>query len=238
MATPNLAITTVVASQNQKEVTINDAFTQIDGATQDYVNIDCSGGGTVTLSSTNYTHYFYLRLTGSPSAAFTFKVPDGKRVFVIRNTTAKDATIRATSSGATLSLGAGQVAFVASRGVDLDQLTEAASSNFSMAMVVPGKPTDGGTVFFFKVTQAFTLPVDCAGSTALALTGSSGTVHFDIKKNGTDLGDITFTSSTNGTFTLAGGASFAVNDVFAIVAPSPQDSTLSDVALTFLCTRS
>jgi hypothetical protein len=115
MASPNLAITHVAASQNQKEAAINDMS---DRAGDDAVDIDCSAGNT-NVAAADYRRHFLLRLTGTPGADFTLTLPDGKRVAAIHNATSRSATLRTVTLGATLALPVGQLLIVASRGSDL-----------------------------------------------------------------------------------------------------------------------
>ncbi|MBX6323947.1 MAG: hypothetical protein IRY94_19190, partial [Rhodospirillaceae bacterium] len=108
MSTPNLAITHVAASQNQKEVTINDALDRLDMAMNDTTDIDCTGGDTV-IAATDWRENFLLRLVGSPADAFTVTVPDGKRVAAVHNKTGRTATLRTTNPGSTVALRPGEL---------------------------------------------------------------------------------------------------------------------------------
>ena len=51
MTSPNLAAPHVAAAQNQKEVTINDATDALDLAMTATLELDCSAGGTITVSA-------------------------------------------------------------------------------------------------------------------------------------------------------------------------------------------
>lgn len=94
-------------------------------------------------------------------------------------------------------------------------------------------------IVYFPVLTALSCPDDFAGSVAKAKTASTGTVAFTIKKNGSTVGTATFTASATGVFATSGGATtFVDGDTFEVVAPpATQDATLSDVGLTFECTR-
>jgi hypothetical protein len=120
VATSNLAVTEVVASQNNKEVTINDAFEKLDQATQGELDTDATAGGSVVLSAANFTGFFMHLLSGSPGAGFTFDVPASKRFFAIRNTSGQTATVQVTGGGgASEAVADGEMALLYSDGADI-----------------------------------------------------------------------------------------------------------------------
>lgn len=84
-------------------------------------------------------------------------------------------------------------------------------------------------VFALVTPVAFNLPSGMTGSVAKAKTASTGTATFDVKKNGTNIGTLTFTSSATGVFALASQTSFAVGDLLEIVGPASADATLADL---------
>lgn len=239
MASPNLAITHVAAAQNQKEVTVNDAIDRLDLASNDTVDIDCSGGNT-TVSAADYRENFLLRLTGTPGADFTVTLPDGKRVLAIHNTTAKAATVRTATLGATVTLRPGELSIVASRGASLVALAASAVGGlYDIGLFIPGQPAASAMVFQFVVSRAISFPVNLAGSLAKAGTAATSAAAFTLRRNGANIGTIDFAAgSATATFTLAGGAAFAAGDVLEILAPSPQDATLADVSITLIASRS
>ena len=64
----------------------------------------------------------------------------------------------------------------------------------------------------------------------MAATGSS---VFNLAKNGTNFGTVTFAASgTTGTFAAASATSFAAGDVLTVTGPATADATLADIALT------
>lgn len=105
--TPDLNITHISASQNQKDVTANAAFDQLDVAIAGSASVDCTAGGTITLDSlalvNNYKVWGYrrLKLTGTPSAAFTIVVPlTYPKEYIVDNQSGQAATVKgATGTG-------------------------------------------------------------------------------------------------------------------------------------------
>src|ERR1019366_4452497 len=82
--TPNLAITEVAASQDQKEVTINDGLTQLDNATQLSQSVTLSSNiGTLSVGVFTHAATFVIP---SLTATGTLHVPASNRVFYVDNT--------------------------------------------------------------------------------------------------------------------------------------------------------
>ncbi len=239
MPSPNLAIAHVAAAQNQKEVTVNDAIDKLDLASNDSVDIDCSGGNT-TVSAADYRENFLIRLTGTPAADFTLTLPDGKRVISLHNTTAKAATARTATLGATVTMRAGELSIVASRGTNLVALAASAVGGlYDIGLFIPGPPAASAMVFQFVVPRAINFPVDLVGSLAKAGTAATSAAACTLRRNGSNIGTVDFAGAASAaTFTLAGGAAFAAGDVLEMLAPSLQDATLADVSITLMASRS
>jgi hypothetical protein len=112
-------------------------------------------------------------------------------------------------------------------------------ANESVVSFLNGLPGDTFLLLAYKVERALTLPANMAGSYGRLTANPAATAVYTLKKNGSSVGTISV--STGGAFTFAttGGTSqsFAAGDEFALYAPSPQDSTLSDVGLTILFNR-
>lgn len=109
MATDNLQIPDIAASQNQKEVTANAAHNLLDDAMNSSVAKVISGDTTFSAAETRENRTVVL--TGTPGAAFTVNMPDtNKREMNVVNETNSDATIR-NSAG---SVGAKDVITIAS----------------------------------------------------------------------------------------------------------------------------
>jgi len=238
MPTPNLAITHVAASQNQKEVTINDALDKLDLAMNDTVDVDCTGGNT-TVSTPDYRENFLIRLTGTPASDFTLTVPDGKRILAVHNTTVRIATLRTTTAGATVILRASELGIVGSRGTNLVSLAASAIGGlYDLGLFIPGQPAATALVFQYVFPRGVSFPTSLTGSTGRAATGATSLASFALRKNGTNVGSVDFTAGQAvASFTLAGGASFAAGDVLELLAPTPQDATLADISLSFVGAR-
>jgi hypothetical protein len=193
----------------------------------------------VTSSASNQ-----FRLPGSADMALT---PNSAAFLMYDSTVSRWRVIGGTGSG-----GGGAAAFTdltdapASYSGQAFDFVRVASGNASLEfftipylvpMYGPGSYTNGQLVQRFKVVEPFRLPSGASGSQADAGTASTGNVDFHIKKNGSDVGTVTYNVSTSGTFTVGSDADFAAGDVLTFVGPATADATLADVSITLKCKR-
>ena len=109
--TPNLAITHVDPSQSDKTVTLNAGFDELDEAIAGLTSKDCSAGGTITLATAEWRN-MVLKLTGAPSGAYNVVVPNGPKLYMVRNSSGQDATIKtAAGTGITVADATNQVVY-------------------------------------------------------------------------------------------------------------------------------
>lgn len=108
MATPNLDILHLLENQDNKEVTINDGFDQLDDAMNSILSVDITSGG-ANLTLTQFRNHFAFRCTGSPSVAPTLTLPTGvERCFAVINDTIQSLSVEfedAASDALTLASG-------------------------------------------------------------------------------------------------------------------------------------
>lgn len=109
-------------------------------------------------------------------------------------------------------------------------------NDITIGVFAAGLMTDGELILAYNATVGFTLPNSYTGSVANSTDVSAGTVAFSVKKNGTSIGSITFTSASTGVFSGA-GATFVAGDKLTIEAPSPPDATLKNVSISLKGTR-
>ncbi len=106
--TPYLGIPQVSASQNQKEVTINDAILALEAATNAVLTVDYTGVTTYTLTATQATRNMIFKLTNASSASilnFPIAINGASlnRTFVVRNESGQAQTIKfASGAGSTV----------------------------------------------------------------------------------------------------------------------------------------
>ena len=109
---------------------------------------------------------------------------------------------------------------------------------FDICSFYPGEPTASAFLQRFIAGRAITLPTSLTGSYAKAAVAATATTDFDITKNGSSVGTISFAAAaTTATFTFASPVSLAVGDILAIIAPASPDATCADISITLVGTR-
>lgn len=107
--TPILAIPLVGPTQNDKTTTMNDAIAAIEDATQDQLAVSFASGN-VTLTALQYTRHLVFICSGL-TADRNLVVPLTKRLFVVRNSSAYNVTVKG-ATGATVVIAAGDGAII------------------------------------------------------------------------------------------------------------------------------
>jgi hypothetical protein len=108
---------------------------------------------------------------------------------------------------------------------------------YDIGIPIVGTP-DAGEVIGFTFTQAVTFPANFVGSYATSASAAAASTVFDLKKNGSSIGTVTFAmAATTGTFSTTGSVSFAPGDLFELVCPAVQDVTWANGDFTFAGTR-
>lgn len=109
---------------------------------------------------------------------------------------------------------------------------------FDVTTFYPGVPTASAKLLCVPVARAVTFPSNFAGSYAKAGAAATASTAFDVQKNGTSVGTITFAAAASvGTFVTAAVVTLAAGDVLAIIAPSTADTSLADVGIVLAGTR-
>lgn len=135
MPSDNLNIPLVSTSQNQKELTINDAINAIDNALNSSLNITITVDRTLTTDE--FTRNVIFNLTGTPAGAFNLVIPATERLFAVRNNTGQTVTVKYSASGS-FPISTGDAALIHSNGTDIVGL---------------GGGTGGGATVFTDLTD-------------------------------------------------------------------------------------
>jgi hypothetical protein len=120
MSTPQLAITHIAESQNQKEVTANDAFDQLDdsvNAQTSIVNADAD----LPITLAQLAGAGVLKFTGTLTADRYINIPAGMRAFIVRNAaTGGNLIVQVTGGGgASVAVAPGALVAMYCDGVDV-----------------------------------------------------------------------------------------------------------------------
>lgn len=120
------------------------------------------------------------------------------------------------------------------------QIADLAGGPFDVTVFYPGLPDAAAIALRVPVARAVTFPADFSGSYGRASAAATGSAAFDVTKNGTTIGTVTFgAGQSTATFTTAGNAvqTLAAGDVLAITCPGSADASLADVGIVLAGTR-
>jgi hypothetical protein len=114
--------------------------------------------------------------------------------------------------------------------------TTAASNEFiELSVFAAGVLDNSEVIFSHIVTRDLKLSSGLAGSRAKSIGAATASTVLNIKKNGTNVGTITFAASgSTGTFAMATATSFTGGDILTIVGPATADATLASVSISLL----
>ena len=130
---------------------------------------------------------------------------------------------------------ANSVLRVSSTNNQLEWVSADSLAPYDLASAINGKPAVNAVVLNFVAPRSFAIPAGMAGSRARASVNATATTVFTIKKNGVDVGTLTFTAANaNGVFAMAAQTAFVAGDLLTMVAPATADTTLADIAYTFV----
>jgi len=95
-----------------------------------------------------------------------------------------------------------------------------------------GQPDAGATILRLPIVRLVNFPSGFSGSRAVCVVAPTAEAVFSIQANGVEIGTITFAiGETAGVFAGAAG-NLDSSDILTIVAPNPQDASLSDIGIT------
>lgn len=238
----NLDLDQVVASQTQKEVTINEQAGQLDAAMTEQLAIDLVTDGATTLTDSQFRRNVGFVLTHD-DVLDTLTLPATliPKHFFVNNTAGTD-TVNIIKGSTTIPIVAGGTGqFIADSTTNgLVLLSENGALPYDMGTFFTGVPGNSEIILRFVFTRAVDFADNFAGSQFTATTAATASTVFDIDKGGVKVGDITIAiSGTTGTFdtTTPGITSFAAGDRLEIHGPASADATLADFDLTLFGTR-
>lgn len=108
------------------------------------------------------------------------------------------------------------------------------TGNGTMMMFFGGLPAASEKLFIGIVATGFTLAASLTGSEFAIGTNPTSTLTITLKKNGSSIGTVAFSTGGVPTVTFASPVSFVAGDLFEVDAPGSQDATGADISLSFL----
>lgn len=111
---------------------------------------------------------------------------------------------------------------------------------FDAVMFFPGAPTASAIVAQIVAARPLLFPGNLSGSVGYGKTAATASTVFDVKKNGSSVGSITFAASgTVPTFSTTASAAIALasGDRLEVIAPATPDATLANISFTLAGTR-
>ncbi len=259
-----LHIAFVASNQNQKETTINTGLAILEAAMNDQVSLSLASSNiTLTTDQFTkafhqvYSGHVVTRTVTVPATKRFFCVTNSGTAAITIHAQGSSGTDLSVAAGArVLALSDGTDIRALSSGVDaLGDLSDTSGvdgasagqylgyaggfwqpvdSVADVSFFTAGTPGSSAKVARHVFTRATRFVGNFDSSKGSADTASTGTATFTVKKNGSSVGTIVFTSATTATFTTSGGTSvdFAIGDVMTIAAPSSVDATLADISVT------
>jgi len=107
------------------------------------------------------------------------------------------------------------------------------STAYDIAGIYNGKPLASETIFRFVAVRSYNFSTTSADHYFYSAVTSSASKTFDLYNNATLIGSVTFNANDAfGTVSIS-SASFVASEIFSVLAPSSQDTTLSDLYFTF-----
>ncbi len=131
MATdPILGWTLIAESEDEPYVRANEIGLRITEATQQDISINVAAGSTIVVTSTQFEENVHFDLTGSPGGAFSLRVPDGDRNYVVENNSGQIATVDTVSgAGSPVAVAAADIVHLQNKGTDIVKTADVGSGS-------------------------------------------------------------------------------------------------------------
>ena len=227
---PILEILALTEAQAQKTTAINNVLQALEAALAARYELDCSAATTVgfnvtipynnanDLSDRTALRFIVLELTGNPTQNFDVVHPPKPHLFVVKNSTVRDATIHTgVFAGETVLLSAGASKLVYSIGnvagdiLELsftpETIKQAVDYGFSYYSQPEASVVMGRTI----VSRQVTFPANFAGSSGTVGVNPLAVKTLELYAGVTKIGEVTVSTVGNVSFSTVGATSKVVN---------------------------
>jgi hypothetical protein len=238
MPSPNLAIAHVAASQNQKEVTINDAIDALDRAMTDTLALDLSAGS-LSLTAAQLRAAMVLHPMGALTGPASILVPQIRRVFALLNTDSAFAiTVERGASAIVVEPGESAVLICDSSPDGLFWVGSGAPV-YDFGMVAGTAPGANEVLGKVVILRPLLIPADLAGSAIHVDTAPDADFAIAMTRNATAVASITVHDDVSATLATSANApvTIAAGDVIRFLAPASPDASISGISLTIAARR-
>lgn len=229
--TANLGITHIAASQNQKEVTANAAFSALDAAITETLAVSVSAGN-AALTQAQVRAAAVLAISGATTSGRTVTWPAVKRPFfaTLDASSTKAVSIKRGAKAYPIYPGGALYLFSDGTADSLQRLGEFGPQRTVHWM--RGTTSNGEIIARWQVQEDSVLLPDLLGWDVQADVAAAASTVFQVRKNGSQVGTITFAASgTVPTYATTSNAAvaFAAQDFIDIAAPATADTTLAGI---------
>jgi hypothetical protein len=238
MPSPNLAIAHVAASQNQKEVTINDAIDALDRAMTDTLALDLSAGS-LALTAAQLRAAMVLHPAGALTGPGSVLVPLIRRVFTLLNTDSAFAiTVERGASAVVVHPGESAVLICDGSPDGLFRVGPGAPA-YDFGMVASTAPAANEVLGKVVIPRPLLIPVDLAGSAIHVDTGPEDDFAIVMTRNAVAVASITVHDDASATLATSANApvTIAAGDVIRFLAPATPDAAITGISLTIAARR-
>lgn len=244
-STPNLLIDHISSSQNQKEVTANQAFDLLDAAMTDLLVKALPSDADYTLTGGEGNEalgHFAFSITGTITADRNIILPTNKKAYAIQNATTGGFNLvfkTSSGTGVTLAVDTTKFTLVYCDGTNIVALTTSSGKQrFRVGVYAPGVASNAQSLYSTEFADNVDFPSGAVGWIGKAKVAATASTVYTFSKNGTPFCTATFAASaTVATFAQASDAPFTADtDTLDIDGPATADATLSGVSFVLVGT--
>ena len=237
--TTNLNASYITANQNQKEVTANAAFDRLDQAATETLAVSVVSANAAPTQE-QVRACALISVTGASTAGRTVSIPVVKRPIFVMLDSASTKAISVIRTTTTFTLYPGCVLQLYQDGTSTGLRRIGEFGPMRGVSWVRGVADNAEIIARWQVQEASVLLPDLLGWDVQADTAATGSAAWEVRKNGTAVGTITFAASgTVPTLATTGSAaqSFAEGDFIDIKGPATADATLAGIFFHHLLVR-